>query len=52
MISGINTYWWRGYGAQPPGVVILVGFSRESAEWFAKDVEFAGHVTNPLWRAK
>ena len=46
VISGINTYWWRGYGAQPPEVVILVGFSRESAEWFAKDVEIAGHVTN------
>jgi hypothetical protein len=47
VISGINTYWWRGYGAQPPEVVILVGFSRESAEWFAKDVELVGHVTNP-----
>ena len=47
VISGINTYWWRGYGAQTPGVVILVGFSRESAQWLANDVEFAGHVTNP-----
>ena len=47
VISGINTYWWRGYGAQPPEVVILVGFSRESADWFANDVELVGHVTNP-----
>ena len=47
VISGINTYWWRGYGAQPPAVVILVGFSRESAERFAAQVELAGHVTNP-----
>ena len=47
VISGINTYWWRGYGAQSPEVVILVGFSRESAERFANDVELAGHVSNP-----
>jgi Dolichyl-phosphate-mannose-protein mannosyltransferase len=46
VISGINTYWWRGYGPQPPEVVILVGFSRESAERFADQVELAGHVTN------
>jgi hypothetical protein len=47
VISGINTYWWRGYGAEPPKVVNLVGFSRESAERFANDVQLAGHVTNP-----
>ena len=46
VISGTNTYWWRGYGAQPPEVVILVGFSREDAEWLADEVELAGHVTN------
>jgi hypothetical protein len=46
VICGTNTYWWRGYGAQPPEVVILVGFSRESAERFANRVELAGHVTN------
>jgi hypothetical protein len=47
VISGINTYWWRGYGLAPPEVVILVGFSRASAERFAKQVELAGHITNP-----
>ena len=46
VISGTNTYWWRGYGAGPPEVVILVGFSREDAEWLASEVELAGHVTN------
>ncbi|MEO8044069.1 MAG: glycosyltransferase family 39 protein [Spartobacteria bacterium] len=45
-ISGTNTYWWRGYGAEPPEVVILVGFSRASAERFANEVELAGHITN------
>jgi hypothetical protein len=47
VISGINTFWWRGYGRSSPEVVILVGFSRESAERFAQDVELAGHITNP-----
>ena len=47
VISGINTYWWRGYGAEPPEVVILVGFSRAAAERLAERVELAGHVTNP-----
>ena len=47
VISGINTYWWRGYGSQPPAVVILVGFSRKSAERFAEQVTLAGHITNP-----
>ena len=46
VICGTNTYWWRGYGAKPPEVVILVGFSREDAEWIASQVELAGHVTN------
>ncbi len=47
VICGTNTYWWRGYGAEPPEVVILVGFSRDDAEWLANRVELAGHVTNP-----
>jgi hypothetical protein len=47
VISGINTYWWRGYGPQPPKVVILVGFSRKSAERFADQVELAGQIKNP-----
>ncbi len=45
-ISGINTHWWRGYGAEPPEVVILVGYSRASAERFAREVTLAGHITN------
>ncbi|MEO8438678.1 MAG: hypothetical protein ABI540_00495 [Spartobacteria bacterium] len=47
VISGINTSWWRGYGEPPPQVVILVGFSRESAEKFARDVRLAGRISNP-----
>ena len=47
VISGTNTYWWRGYGAEPSEVVILVGFSRGAAVRFAEQVELAGHITNP-----
>ncbi|MGI8890180.1 MAG: glycosyltransferase family 39 protein [Chthoniobacterales bacterium] len=46
VISGTNTSWWRGYGSQSPDVVILVGFSRASAERLADRVELAGHVAN------
>ena len=46
VICGTNTYWWRGYGAEPPVVAILVGFSRKDAEWVAGQIELAGHVTN------
>ncbi|MEP6975787.1 MAG: glycosyltransferase family 39 protein [Spartobacteria bacterium] len=48
VISGINTYWWRGYGTRPPDVVILVGFSRSTAERFFDRVELAGQITNSL----
>jgi Dolichyl-phosphate-mannose-protein mannosyltransferase len=45
-ISGINSYWWRGYGAERPEVVILIGFSRDDAERFANQCQLAGHVAN------
>jgi hypothetical protein len=31
-ISGINSYWARGYGDPPPEILIVVGFSREFVE--------------------
>ncbi|MEO7723512.1 MAG: glycosyltransferase family 39 protein, partial [Chthoniobacterales bacterium] len=46
VISGINSYWWRGYGATPASTVILVGFSRASAEKFAREVTLAGQIRN------
>jgi hypothetical protein len=45
-ISGVNTYWLRGYGEPPPETVVLVGFSRKRAERFFKEVTLAGHVSN------
>jgi Dolichyl-phosphate-mannose-protein mannosyltransferase len=45
-ISGINSYWYRGYGKEEPQVVILVGFSAKSAHRLAANCELAGHNTN------
>jgi len=45
-ISGINSFWARGYGNPPPETVILIGFSREFGERLFESCELAGHVTN------
>ncbi len=45
-ISGVNSYWLRGYGHPPPQVLIVVGLSREQAERFFVECELAGQVTN------
>lgn len=45
-ISGVNSYWARGYGQPPPVTVVLVGFSRQRAERYFKEVTLAGHITN------
>jgi hypothetical protein len=46
-ISGINSYWLRGYGDPPPQILIVLGFSREEAERFFATCDLAGQVTNP-----
>ena len=45
-ISGVNSYWLRGYGSPPPQVLIVVGFSRELAERFFTTCDLAGQITN------
>jgi hypothetical protein len=45
-ISGINSYWLRGYGDPPPGTLIVVGISREFLERNFESCALAGHVTN------
>jgi 4-amino-4-deoxy-L-arabinose transferase-like glycosyltransferase len=45
-ISGVNTYWWRGYGDPPPQTLIVLGFSREATGQFFISCELAGHITN------
>lgn len=45
-ISGVNSYWARGYGDPPPSTVIVLGFRREAAERVFETCELAGRVTN------
>ena len=45
-ISGINSFWARGYGDPPPETVIAVGFSRRRLERSFESCELAGHNTN------
>jgi hypothetical protein len=45
-ISGINSYWLRGYGDPPPQTVILLGFDSRAATSMFKSCSNAGRVTN------
>lgn len=47
-ISGINSYWLRGYGTSPPKTLIVLGLSREFLEKHFAVCEPAGHVSNRL----
>jgi Dolichyl-phosphate-mannose-protein mannosyltransferase len=46
-ISMTNSAWLRGYPVPPPATLIVLGFSRESAENAFASCRLAGHVTNP-----
>ncbi len=46
-ISGINSYWLRGYGEPAPTTVIGLGFTAAQAAQFFADCTVAGRVTNP-----
>lgn len=45
-MSGIDSYWLRGYTNPPPQTVIVVGISREFLEKNFETYELAGHITN------
>ena len=45
-ISGVNSYWPRGYGEPPPRTLIVLGFRRDAAERLFESCEPAGRVTN------
>jgi 4-amino-4-deoxy-L-arabinose transferase-like glycosyltransferase len=47
-ISGINSFWYRGYGDPPPQVVIVVGLTRESVDRKFASCELAAHTWNHL----
>jgi dolichyl-phosphate-mannose-protein mannosyltransferase len=46
-ISMTNSAWLRGYPAQPPSTLIVLGFSRESAEKAFTSCQLAGRMSNP-----
>jgi hypothetical protein len=45
-ISGINSYWLRGYGDPPPQTLIVVGFQRDRVEQYFETCKLVGPVTN------
>jgi 4-amino-4-deoxy-L-arabinose transferase-like glycosyltransferase len=45
-ISGINSYWLRGYGDPAPQTLIVVGFPSYTLERIFRTCDLAGHVTN------
>jgi hypothetical protein len=45
-ISGVNSYWLRGYGEPPPETLIMLGYRQSEAERFFERCELAGRVTN------
>jgi hypothetical protein len=46
-ISGINSFWARGYGNPPPQTVIVLGTHRERIEPVFNSITLAGHIPNP-----
>jgi 4-amino-4-deoxy-L-arabinose transferase-like glycosyltransferase len=46
VISGVNSYWSRGYGDPPPRSLIVLGFHREAVERLFESCDLAGRLTN------
>ena len=46
-ISGINSFWRRGYGEPPPETLIVLGFSQRFREQNFASCQLAGHTPNP-----
>jgi hypothetical protein len=45
-ISGVNSYWLRGYPSPPPETLIVLGWSRSSALRYFQTCEIAARNTN------
>jgi hypothetical protein len=45
-ISGVNSFWERGYGNPPPETLIVIGLSRRYLETKFASCEVAGHTWN------
>ncbi len=46
-ISGVNSFWQRGYGDPPPETLIVLGLSHSFLERNFSSCEVAGHTPNP-----
>jgi 4-amino-4-deoxy-L-arabinose transferase-like glycosyltransferase len=46
-ISGVNSFWYRGYGDPPPQTVIILGLSRKYMNESFESCRLAGHTPNP-----
>ncbi len=46
VISGVNSYWYRGYGNPPPSTLIVLGASPEAIRRAPADCTPAGRVSN------
>jgi hypothetical protein len=46
-ISGVNSFWYRGYGDPPPQTVIILGLSRRYMDESFSNCRLAGHTPNP-----
>jgi Dolichyl-phosphate-mannose-protein mannosyltransferase len=46
-ISGVNSFWARGYGNPPPQVLIVLGLSKKYMNEEFGSCQLAGHITNP-----
>jgi Dolichyl-phosphate-mannose-protein mannosyltransferase len=45
-ISGVNSFWERGYGDPPPETLIVVGFPRQWVDSHFASCQLAGHPWN------
>jgi 4-amino-4-deoxy-L-arabinose transferase-like glycosyltransferase len=46
-ISGVNSYWLRGYGDPPPQILIIIGVPRGLMESNFQSCRLAGHNPDP-----
>jgi len=46
-ISGVNSFWQRGYGSTPPGVLIVLGFSERFRTSNFASCQLAAQTPNP-----
>jgi hypothetical protein len=46
-ISGVNSFWYRGYGDPPPQTVIILGLGRKYMDESFDSCRLAGHTPNP-----